>query len=135
MCFYFLLLSAKSVSKSVLCSVSCLVKDFKNDNSTLTLSLSKRGGFLVELTMGQMVFWGVKSCLRVLLWPQGDTQIPSNFLLFFLFLATPISASRFTYIQLVHSVDDMKLLTNFYAHYDYFCLLFSLCYFCKLYVF
>lgn len=60
-----------------------------------------------------MDFWNAKSCLSDFLKPPRHFQILSEFL--FLIKAPPVSASSFTYIRLVHSVPDMKLLTIFYA--------------------
>lgn len=59
-----------------------------------------------------MDFWNAKSCLTDFLKPPRHFQILSEFL--FLIKAPPVSASPFTYIKLVHSVPDMKLLTIFF---------------------
>lgn len=82
--------------------------------SSSNFFLSKRRLSLVELwdkwTFGVLNFvWEISYSLKEIL----------RFF-FVLFLPAPFSMFLFTYIHLVHSIDYIKLWTNFYAYYNYF---------------
>lgn len=105
--FCFLLLSAKSVCKSVLCWIPCLIKGFKNGNASLLLkSLLPWQKRAYTCRTNYWINELLESCLMVFFQPQ------KHFFWFF-FLATTINASLFTCIHLETSVDDMKFLAIF----------------------